>query len=147
MPARRYPVGPSVRVVAASYGHLVVSSPHPIHRGTLTYSRVIGRWVADAFTLRGADTVRTFPRRERTEALQWLSAIVGAAYRRDMRGLFTPPQRLAMGRNLCPAYVDCADPEECSVTRRDHRHLCHGAPESPLTVYCPDHDKGGAYEV
>lgn len=141
MPRARYLSGPSVRVVNAPYGWLVLSSPHPVHRGTV--SRSLGRWVALSDTVTGSP-MRTFHRAQVTQALEWLGGIIGAAYRADMRSRFTPPQRLAMGRNLCPAYVDCAEPAECSVTRPDHRHLCYVPPESPVTVYCPDHDRGAA---
>lgn len=139
-----YLTGPSVRIVSRPNGWLIVSSPYPLHRGAVTLSTIVGRWVADAVTVKGAESVRTFHHTEATRAIHWLSAVIGEAYRRDMRSRFTGPQRYAMGRGQCPAHVSCVAPDSCPIARRDHRHLCRRSPESPVTVYCIEHDRGVA---
>lgn len=127
--------GPSVRVVSKPYGLLVISSPHPIHHGTVVYA--VGRWVAMAETIPGMP-YQTFHRTSRDGAIQWLGGIVGAEYRKDMRRRYTGPQRRAMGLGQCPAHIPCRLPAHCPI-RGDHGHLCRLSPASPITVYCDIH--------
>lgn len=134
-----YNVGPSVRIVARPWGQLILSSPHPIHYGTVAYSAVLARLIAAGDTLPGTP-IETFNPRDVTKAIHWLGERIGRQYRADMRSRFTGPQRLAMGRNLCPAHVPCRLPDACPVERTDHSHLCRGVPESPVSVYCTRHD-------
>ena len=125
--------GPSVRVVTDRRGFLIVSSPHPIHRGSLVRNTTLGRWI---FVCQTAG-VRSSTHRTLPEAISHAGLIIGTLYRTDMRARFTGPQRLAMGRTQCPAHVSCRDAEECSLPS-GHVHLCKAVP-GPVSVWCERH--------
>lgn len=129
----QFQAGPSVRVTRLGGIWAVVSSPYPIHWGTIPYSSTLGRWL---FVCETAG-VATRDFRQREQAIAHGGLIIGTLYRTDMRSRFTGPQRLAMGRTQCPAHVPCRDVAECPLPI-GHLHLCKGVPE-PVSVWCQDH--------
>lgn len=137
--------GPSVRVVrrtgqsdSMADSYRLVSSPHPIHWGTVTF--IVGRWVAQSDTL-PSRPLETFHARQLRDAVEWLGRLIGTQYRADLRARFTGPQRLAMGRGQCPAHRPCRDRSQCPIERADHAHLCKELATTG-SIWCPTHGGG-----
>lgn len=130
--------GPSVRVTTSNGITQVLSSPHAIHRATISRSRPLGRWLVVVETA----TVMTRDFRDLAKALTHAGTIIGALYRVDMRSRFTGPQRHALAMGWCPMHVECADTSVCPIERPNHKHLCKGRPDF-LTIWCREHDRSG----
>lgn len=132
--------GVSTRVTRSGNRFIVVSYPHPVHWGVVSWNVALCRWIATVKTFHADNAFR---RSEQQEALQWLATAIGARYRTDMRRRFTGPQVRAMGMGQCPAHRPCRDLGACPIERADHAHLCKQSPANPYTVFCDDH-AGGA---
>lgn len=118
----------------------VYSSPLPIHDASVQRVSVTPGWLV--ITESADMPLRRFGRTELHLALQHAGSIVSALARVDLKRKFTASQRYVMGRNACPAKMPCLAvgcPRAAEVPTKMHYHLCMGAPESGVTVWCERH--------